>query len=193
MRRSWNFVAVAFALLAATPAFAHTTGAAGGWGAGFEHPFAGGDHLLAMLLVGVWAAQLGGRARSRVPIAFLVAMAVGAVAGVLVPDVPGVEVGVVGSVAVLGALVAAGRRVPAFLAAAVAGAFALLHGHAHGAEMMAGALPVAYGAGFLTASALLHAAGFAVSRLTRDAFGPVAVRALGTVAALVGVGLLAAA
>lgn len=38
-------------------------GHGGSLGAGFAHPFSGLDHLLTMIVAGVWGAQLGGRAR----------------------------------------------------------------------------------------------------------------------------------
>ena len=48
---------------------------------GLSHPLLGLDHILAMLAVGLWAAQLGGRATWLVPASFVSLMIVGGVLG----------------------------------------------------------------------------------------------------------------
>ena len=48
------------------------------------------------------------------------------------------------------------------LAAALAGLFAIFHGHAHGAEMPQAAEGLSYGLGFVVATAALHGAGIAI-------------------------------
>jgi len=124
-----------------------------GLAGGFAHPFSGWDHLLAMLAVGYWAAQL--RAPRLLAAAFLGAMALGALAGGWTGPIPGIEQAVAASVLVAGLLVALKVRMPAMAGAALAGVFALLHGAAHGAEMPATAGALAYGLGFVAATALL--------------------------------------
>jgi urease accessory protein len=126
---------------------------------GAAHPFTGWDHLLAMVAIGFWAAQLGGRSRWLVPAAFLGVMAVGAVAAQAGLALPGLEAGIAASLLVLGLFIAAAVRLPAAAGMAVAGGFALFHGLAHGAEIPATAGGLGYGAGFIAATALLHAAG----------------------------------
>lgn len=159
----------AFAVLAlAAPAFAHTPegSLAGGFAAGFAHPFGGLDHLLAMGAIGLWAARLGGRAAFGVPLAFLAVMALSGLAGmngIVPPGIAGIETGAAASVAALGLLIALGVRLPVSAASALAGLFAVAHGLAHGAEMPP-TEPFALAAGFVAASAALHALGFALAK-----------------------------
>ncbi len=135
------------------------------FGAGLVHPLSGLDHLLAMVAVGLWAAQLGGRARWQVPAAFVGVMALGGAIGRAGLVVPGLEQGIAASVLVLGLLVATATRLPVAAGMALAGGFAVFHGVAHGAEMPAAAGGLGYGSGFVTATALLHAAGVGLGLL----------------------------
>ncbi|HEY7687182.1 MAG TPA: HupE/UreJ family protein, partial [Dongiaceae bacterium] len=65
------------------PAEAHLLNASNaGWVQGFEHPFSGLDHILAMVAVGAWAAQTGRPALWVLPVVFPLAMAVGGLLGV---------------------------------------------------------------------------------------------------------------
>ncbi len=186
-------LAAAVTVLAASPALAHTQGVAGaGLGAGVLHPFAGIDHVLAMLAVGLFAWQRGARARWIVPAAFVVMVAAGAVAGANGGAYPVVELGVIGSLLVLGALVAVALRLPVGAAASIVGLFAVFHGHAHGAEMAAAASPVLFGLGFLAATAALHGLGLAMGYLCRHGRWPRLVRAAGAAVAVSGAVLLAA-
>jgi len=158
------------ALLAPTAAWAHTgVGPADGVIHGLLHPILGADHLLAMIAVGVWATQLGGRAVVALPAAFVATMAIGAAAGAAGLAMPGVEAGILLSVLALGALTAAAKRLPIALAMAVVAIFALFHGHAHGTEMPATIAGWAYGMGFVTATAALHAAGIGLVLAARSA------------------------
>lgn len=185
-------LAAAAALLAfAAPAAAHTGSTpVVGFVSGFLHPLGGLDHVLAMVAVGVLAAMIGGRALWLVPASFLGAMAVSSVLGV---SLPFVELGIVASVVVLGAVVALAPRMPVAVAMALAAAFAVFHGHAHGTEMPAAASALPYGLGFLFGTALLHAAGLGlglvVERLSRDA-GRAALRVGGGAVAALGLALL---
>jgi urease accessory protein len=178
-------------------AFAHTGhGDTHGFMAGFSHPIGGLDHILAMVLVGVFAWQLGGRALWLVPATFVLVMAVGGGLGVMGVDVPFVELGIALSIVVLGAVVAAGVKAPVAVAMGIVGLFAIFHGHAHGAEMPETAGGLAYAAGFMLATALLHGAGIAIGFLVGwvgERAGPIAVRMAGGLAALVGVGILTGA
>jgi urease accessory protein len=133
---------------------------------GFAHPLSGWDHLLAMIAVGLWAAQLGGRARWLVPAAFVGVMALGAALARTGVPMPGVEQGIAASVLALGLLIAAAVRLPLAAGMALVGLFAIFHGLAHGAEMPATTGGLAYGAGFVAATALLHAAGLGLGLLT---------------------------
>lgn len=159
--------------------------------AGAAHPLSGLDHLLAMVAVGLWAAQLGGRARWLVPAAFVGVMALGGAlgqSGVVV--VPGVEQGIAASVLVLGLLIAAAVRLPVAAGMALVGGFAVFHGFVHGAEMPAAASGLSYGAGFVAATALLHTAGVGLGLLAGN-FSTRATRFAGWGIAAAGVVLLA--
>jgi urease accessory protein len=181
---------VAGALLAAaTAASAHVepTAHVHGLADGLAHPLLGADHLAAMLAVGLWSATLGGAAVLAVPVAFVGLLVVGAILGATGVALPAVEPVVTGSVIVLGLLIALRVRLPVVPAALLVAVFGLFHGWAHGAEMPEASSPLAYGLGFVVATALLHAAGiglgFGLGRIT----WPHAARLAGACVACVGV------
>lgn len=179
----------AIGLSAASPAFAHTGVAflgESGFAAGFVHPLLGPDHLLAMLGVGIWGAQLGGRAAWAVPAAFVTVMVIGAMLAIGGAPLPLVELGIAGSVLVMGGLIALGARMPLALAMGLAGLFALFHGHAHGTELPGFAHPAAYGIGFVLATVLLHLAGFGLAHLLRAQAGRLPFRLGGAAMAVAG-------
>lgn len=126
--------------------------------AGFAHPFSGLDHLLAMVAVGLWAAQQGGRALWAWPAAFVALMLAGGALGLAGFGLPAIEPVIGASIVVLGAFVALGARLPVVAGAALVGAFAVFHGNAHGLESP-GYGAAAYATGFMLATACLHAAG----------------------------------
>jgi urease accessory protein len=180
---------------AAAPAFAHTgVSAAHDLTHGSVHPLSGLDHVLAMVAVGLYAAQLGGRSLWLLPSAFVGTMVAGGLVGYAGVPVPMVEQGIGLSVITMGLLIALGLRLPALAATALVAAFALAHGHAHGSE--GAELPsfLSYAAGFVAATALLHAAGIAAG-LALDRLGtlPATVlkRSAGIAGAVAGVGILA--
>jgi len=176
----------------AQPAFAHEqVGVSGGLISGLLHPLSGTDHLIAMVAVGIWGAQLGAPAIWVLPITFPLVMAFGGVLGVLRIPLPMPEVAVALSALVLGAAVASHLRVPFAVAAVVVGAFAIFHGHAHGAELPSAANPLAYGVGFVVATGLLHLCGIAIGTLSRWPAGERLIRGLGAVIAALGCYFLA--
>ena len=132
-----------------------------GWGQGMLHPLTGLDHLLAMLAVGLWAAQLGGRARWVLPLGFVSVMSLGAMVGQSGVALPGVESMILASVFVLGLAIATARRAPLAVSGVLTALFALAHGYAHGSEMAAGAARGLYTAGFLGATVVLLGVGLA--------------------------------
>ncbi len=173
--------------LIAEPALAHTVaGSAAGFGAGFLHPLTGFDHLLAMVCVGIWGAELGAPAIWLLPIAFPLIMAFGGALGVVGVPLPAGELLVAISVVVLGALVAWGRRMPIAAALAVVAVFAVAHGHAHGSELPGAADAVAFTVGFVMATGLLHLAGIGIGVLAHWPRGVAAIRASGLMVALAG-------
>lgn len=174
-------------LLVSGPAAAHTeVGVPGGLLSGFLHPLTGLDHLVAMVAVGLWGAQLGKPGIWVLPICFPVVMALGGVLGILGVPLPATELVVALSALVLGFAVALALRVPFWAAAVVVGVFAIFHGYAHGSEMPGASNALAYSLGFVVATGLLHALGVLTGTLTRWPAGAQAVRALG--AAIAGLG-----
>ncbi|MFO1207040.1 MAG: HupE/UreJ family protein [Burkholderiales bacterium] len=162
------------------PAFAHVqTGQAAGFLTGFLHPLSGLDHVLAMVAVGLWGAQLGAPAIWLLPITFPIVMACGGFLGLLGVPLPGVEVGIAASAILLGAAVMTERRPPLFAAAALVGFFAIFHGHAHGTELPPGESGLLYSLGFVVATGCLHAIGIAIGAVHRWPAGRVALRIAG--------------
>jgi urease accessory protein len=139
-----------------------------------------------MVAVGIWGAQLGAPAIWLLPVTFPLVMAFGGVAGVLHIPLPLPEVAIALSALVLGAAVAMRARVPFAAAAVVVGVFAVFHGHAHGVELPGAANPVAYGAGFVIATGLLHLCGIAIGALSRWPAGARLIRGLGAAIAALG-------
>ncbi len=182
------------ALVAPSLAFAHPGLHPGaGMLQGFAHPLSGLDHILAMVAVGLLAFQLGGRALWLLPATFVLVMAGGGALGAAGIAIPAVEIGIALSVVVLGAVVASNIKMPVALAMGMVGFFAILHGHAHGSEMVAGVNGFIYAAGFMAATAVLHVAGISLGLLvarTGRAIGPIAIRTAGGVAVVAGVGML---
>ncbi|HEX6094490.1 MAG TPA: HupE/UreJ family protein [Dongiaceae bacterium] len=157
---------------------------------GFAHPLSGLDHILAMVAVGLWAAQIGRRALWVLPLAFPLAMAAGGLLGMSAVTLPGVETGIAASVALLGLLVALAARPQLPLAIGLVALFALFHGHAHGAELPAAASPLLYGLGFVAATVVLHLTGLAIGQALKLPRGQLAVRAGGAGIAAAGAFLL---
>lgn len=182
--------ALAATALAAVPAFAHPgPNHVHGFADGFAHPFAGWDHLLAMMAVGLWAAQHKRSAMWLLPLAFPLMMVVGALLGISGIALPGMEAGIGASVAVLGLLVAFAVRMPVWGSATLVSLFALLHGYAHGVELPKEASPLLYGAGFVAATFLLHMVGLTAGLLGEKATGKL-VRMMGAGIAAAGIFLL---
>jgi urease accessory protein len=145
-------------------AFAHTgVGETSGMMHGFYHPFSGLDHLLAMLAVGIWGAQLGDKMRWALPVAFLAALVVGGGLGFYAMPLPYIEEGILVSVLVLGMLIASKGTLSAALSMGIVGLFALFHGYAHGAEMPVSMGALSYTIGFTTAAALIISCTMAAS------------------------------
>jgi len=165
-------------------------GVAGGFMSGFAHPLFGWDHVAAMVAVGLWGAFLGAPAIWLLPIVFPLVMAFGAALGIIGVPLPAVEIGIAFSAVLLGAMVALAARPPLVGAAAIVGLFAIFHGHAHGTELPAAANALAYAAGFVIATGLLHLIGISFGFTTRWSWGAPAVRTAGGIIALVGVGFL---
>jgi urease accessory protein len=190
LARNLLFLLVAVTAAMGTPAFAHTGSVIGGFLGGITHPLFGLDHVVAMVAVGLWGAFLGAPALWVLPIVFPLVMAFGGALGILGLPLPAVEIGIALSAIVLGVMVATSARPPLWAAAVIVGAFAIFHGHAHGAELPAGADAAAFSLGFVIATGLLHLTGVAFGLVTRWPAGRIAVRTAGAAIALVGIAFL---
>jgi urease accessory protein len=170
---------------------AHTRGGeALGFMRGLQHPVSGLDHVLAMVAVGLWGAQLGAPALWLLPVTFPMVMAFGGMLALLGLPLPGIEVGIAVSAIALGMMVCQEARPPLWMAVGLVGFFAIFHGHAHGAELPAGANGLLYSIGFVIATGCLHAAGIAIGLVHRWPAGQLALRLAGAVVAVAGVGFL---
>ena len=175
----------------ATAAHAHSgTGLAGGVQSGFLHPLNGPDHMLAMVSVGLWGAILGRPLVIALPVVFPAMMAIGGVLGILGMPMPPVEIGIATSVIILGAVIAAALRPPAFVAVTLVGIFALFHGYAHGQELPSAADPVGYSLGFVLSTGLLHLVGVGLGFLLLQRVGLTSLRVTGAVVGLIGLWFL---
>ena len=186
---SLRIISALAALLFSVDVFAHVeTGVAGGLASGLLHPVTGLDHLIAMVAVGIWGAQLGRPAIYILPVTFPMVMALGGLLGLSGLPVPAalVEVGIALSAVTLGLLVALRLQVPLWGAAAIVGIFALCHGHAHGTELPSAANALAYGVGFVIATGLLHLGGILLGELIRLPVGERIVRGIGALIAILG-------
>lgn len=161
-----------------------------GWLDGIAHPFSGMGHVLAMLAVGIWAAQQGGRAIYTLPVAFVLCMTAGSQLTLLAIDSAYVEYGIGSSLLVVGVLIVAAAKLSLPISALVIGAFAVFHGYEHGLGMPADLRGGVFVPGFICATLLLHVIGIGLGKgLLR--FGPDSLlRGLGGILALGGMGLL---
>lgn len=176
-KRAWWAVSAA---MLSSPALAHVEqGQAAGLLAGLAHPVSGLDHVLAMVAVGLWGAQLGAPAIWLLPLTFPIVMALGGLLGLLGVPLPGVELGIAASAVLLGAAVMTERRLPLVAAAVLVGVFAVFHGHAHGTELPPGQSGLLYSLGFVVATGCLHAIGIAIGAIHRWPAGRVALRIAG--------------
>ncbi|MGZ3254057.1 MAG: HupE/UreJ family protein [Burkholderiaceae bacterium] len=187
-----QFILFSTGSLLAVPAFAHVDAShfATGFAAGFAHPFSGIDHLLAMLAVGIWAAQNKRTAFWVWPMVFPLMMAIGAVVAIAGVHFSGVEMAIGGSVVVLGLLIAFAVNMPVWAGALLVSLFAVAHGYAHGVELPDGTSALRYGAGFVTATFALHLLGLTIGLIARDKMAMKTVRIGGAGMAATGMYLL---
>jgi urease accessory protein len=172
-------------------AFAHEqTGAAAGFLTGLAHPISGLDHVIAMVAVGLWGAQLGAPAMFLLPVAFPMVMAIGGMLGLIGVPLPGIEIGIAVSAVVLGAVVLASAQPRVWVALVIVGFFAVFHGHAHGTELPPGQSGLFYSVGFVAATGILHAFGILFGLVHRWPIGRVALRAAGALASIAGMAFL---
>ncbi|HWT80450.1 MAG TPA: HupE/UreJ family protein [Candidatus Methylomirabilis sp.] len=163
-------------------AFAHVQkGEAAGFLSGLKHPVSGLDHILAMVAVGLWGAQLGAPAVWVLPVAFPMVMACGGMLGLMGVPLPGIEYGIAASAILLGIAVMFELRPPLAIAAFVVAVFAIFHGHAHGTELPAGQSGLLYSMGFVIATGCLHGVGITIGTVHRWVWGQRLLRLAGGV------------
>jgi urease accessory protein len=169
-------------------ALAHTgAGETTGFIHGFGHPIGGADHMLAMVAVGLWAAQIGGRALWIVPSTFVSVMVLGGILGFTGIPIPFVEEGILVSILILGILIVGAFKLPLAYSSMIVGLFAIFHGHAHGAEMPESLSAAWYAVGFALVTALLHLSGIGLGMLMQKTNLQTVNRFAGAVIAMSGV------
>lgn len=181
-------------LLLPSAANAHLMdGPLGGFGSGFGHPLAGPDHFLAMLAVGLWGAQIGGRTVWTLPATFPMIMCVGGVLGmlgILPTDI--VQVGIALSVLVLGGVIAVNWKAPEWAALLLISIFAILHGIPHGVLAPRATDPAAFTVGFVVSTGVIHVIGIAIGAALKPIAGGRLVQGIGAAIALAGLWFLLA-
>ena len=169
-------------------ALAHTRGGeAIGFLSGAQHPVSGLDHVLAMIAVGLWGAQLGAPAVWVLPVTFPMVMAFGGMLGLMGVKLPGIEIGIAASAIALGFVVFREAKPKLWLAAVLVGFFAVFHGHAHGTELPPGGNGLLYSIGFVIVTGCLHATGIAIGLIHQWPAGRAALRVAGGAVAVAGV------
>lgn len=178
---------VALVSLVPNSVLAHPeSGALGGFQSGFTHPIIGIDHLLAMLAVGIWGAQMGGRNVWTLPVTFPLIMAAGGIYGMSGLALPQVELGIALSVFVLGLAICFAWRAAEWVALVLIAFFAVFHGYAHGIELPGAVDPASYSIGFVVATGVIHVAGIGIGQLLGRPWKGMLSRSLGGAIALTG-------
>jgi urease accessory protein len=175
--------------LAHSPALPLAHGFTGG--SAWLHPLTGPDHMLAMVAVGAWSAQLGRRALYLVPAGFVAAMAVGAITGFTGRTLPGSELAIAVSVLTLGLAVSLSAKIATPAAAIAVALFGFAHGYAHGTEFQRAGSHLSYLTGFCATTAALHIAGaVGTLLLPQHPRGPLHLKIAGAAAAAAGAAFL---
>jgi urease accessory protein len=175
---------IAVTLFWTETAFAHVQkGEAAGFISGLKHPVSGLDHVLAMVAVGLWGAQLGAPAVWVLPVAFPMVMAFGGRLGLMGVPLPGIEYGIAASAILLGIAVMFEIRPPLAAAAVIVAIFAVFHGHAHGTELPPGQSGLLYSMGFVIATGCLHGVGITIGTVHRWGWGQKLLRLAGAIVA----------
>lgn len=190
-KKSLKAAALVLPLLLPVTAMAHVSPIPhyhmNGFSEGFFHPLTGIDHMLAMLLVGVWSA-MNTRRWWLAPITFAVLLLVGALIGAQGIAFGATEYVIMASLLIIGLMVALQWRSQPMLGAVIVGVIALFHGFAHGGELSNSPSALA---GMVCATALLHIVGlgigFMLTKFNSSAWAP---RVIGMVSVAAGVGLL---
>jgi len=186
----WMAAVAAFwaTIIFPSSAWAHVKGGeVAGFLSGMAHPVSGLDHVLAMIAVGLWGAQLGPPAIWLLPVTFPMVMAFGGLLGLMGVKLPATEIGIALSAIALGLAVFKEAKLKLPVAAGLVAFFAVFHGHAHGVELPPGGNGLLYSMGFVVTTGLLHATGITIGLLHKWPAGRTALRVAGACVALAGV------
>lgn len=160
-------------------------------GNGLLHPLTGLDHILAMVAVGAWSAQLGGKAIYFVPCSFLIMMVLGGIAGIKIISIDKIEWLIALSIILLGLAICINKKISLPIAGLAVGTFGFSHGYAHGTEIPHASNVLEYIAGFTITTVGLHVIGAVGGLLILEEYnGRKQLRSLGAVTSLIGVYLL---
>ena len=179
--------------LSTSSLYAHDGGSVAGLWSGLLHPVTGLDHVLAMIAVGLWGAQMGNPAIWILPVVFPMVMAMGGMLALIGVPIPGAEIGVALSAVFLGLMVAGEVKPALAVAGVLVGFFAIFHGYAHGTELPEGQNGILYSVGFVASTGLLHATGIVIGLIHRWNWGRVMLRMAGGTVAASGVWFLVGA
>jgi len=180
MMWQFAFLLLLMAFITPTGAWAHIkAGETVGLLSGASHPVSGLDHVLAMIAVGIWGAQLRAPAVWLLPITFPMVMTMGALMGLLNIPLPGVEIGIACSAITLGILILIEKRPALWIAVCIIGIFAIFHGHAHGTELPEETSGLLYSLGFVVATGCIHCVGISIGLIHRWKAGQIMLRIAG--------------
>jgi len=160
-------------------------------GNGLLHPLTGLDHILAMIAVGAWSAQLGGKAIYLVPCSFLIMMVLGGIAGIEIISVDKIEWLIALSIILLGLAICINKKISLLIAGLAVGTFGFSHGYAHGTEIPHTSNVWEYIIGFTITTLGLHVIGAVGGLLIlEEKNGRRYLRILGAITSFIGVYLL---
>lgn len=158
---------------------------------GFLHPLSGMDHMMLALAMGWLAFSLGAHRAKAPALAFLAALAVGALCGRWISGGTGLEIAISLTILAAGGVMLRDRLRGLGLLSIVAVAGGSIHGLAHGAEALPGVSFATYAIGLLVSTALLLGAGALLQHaFSRTAHPLAAIRVAGLVMIVAGVASL---
>ncbi|MDD2759040.1 MAG: HupE/UreJ family protein [Methylomonas sp.] len=138
-----------------------------GFVGGLLHPLTSLEHLLTMLVVGLWVAQMNGRTVYAMPALFAVLMMAGVGLAVFSAEIAHADIVMASSALLLLISVCLGGRLPAYLSMPIVANLAMFHGYQHAYDIWLDADAMTYTGGFATATLILIVAGVGAGRLAR--------------------------
>jgi urease accessory protein len=132
---------------------------------GLYHVIGGLDHILVMVAVGVWAAQIGKRVIWLVPLAFIPIMLFGGwicITQILLPCTK-MEIAAVNFT--LAGLIMFTACFPLGISSSILALLAIFYGYMHGAAIFGTSAGIGYGVGFVFATMIVYLCGFCLTLL----------------------------